>query len=265
KVKANWELKNCCNHEQAVFLITPGVCAVVILALWRTLVLTPFKLVTVFLYEVSHAIACKLTCGHLRSFILLKASRYMLMKIERRKHVVVYTRSFCLLDLQQKVLLKHGNIQMPVFHWFSTSLKPNPLEFTDLGSSFCGMVLILASTNLLTARIVAGCLAVALLVVPCVAKNVNIFDDLISRRVHSSDAEKFAEVCLCSCNGVGWGGSHLFCFFVEPCILDLLSYLEESSLWKGRKSSECLNMQLQFAYIWDIRELQSTHLESVAS
>ncbi|KAK2385490.1 peptidase M50B protein [Trifolium repens] len=33
----------------------------------------------------------------------------------------------------------------------------------------------------------------------------DIYDDLISRRVHSSDAEKFAEVCPCPCTGVGWG------------------------------------------------------------
>ncbi|KAG8662485.1 hypothetical protein MANES_01G110900v8 [Manihot esculenta] len=119
-----------------------------------------------------------------------------------------------------------------------------------LGSSFWGMALILASTNLTTARIAAGCFAVALLVVLFVAKNwtlrglcigfiiflaiiwllqettkvrilryvilfigvmnslfsvYDIYDDLISRRVHSSDAEKFAELCPCPCNGVGWG------------------------------------------------------------
>ncbi|KAL5174639.1 hypothetical protein HKD37_08G021029 [Glycine soja] len=43
---------------------------------------------------------------------------------------------------------------------------------SDLGSSFWGMVLILASTNLLTARIAAGCFIVALLIVLFVAKNV---------------------------------------------------------------------------------------------
>ncbi|XP_024044165.1 uncharacterized protein LOC18047400 [Citrus clementina] len=120
----------------------------------------------------------------------------------------------------------------------------------DLGSSFWGMLLILASTTLLTARIAAGCLVAALLVVLLVAKNwtlrglcigfviflgviwvlqettdirilryiilfigvmnslfsvLDIYDDLISRRVHSSDAEKFAEVCPCPCNGIGWG------------------------------------------------------------
>lgn len=45
----------------------------------------------------------------------------------------------------------------------------------DLGSSFWGMVLILASTNLLTARIAAGCFVVALLVVLLVAKNVSSY------------------------------------------------------------------------------------------
>lgn len=119
-----------------------------------------------------------------------------------------------------------------------------------LGSSFWGMLLILASTSLLTSRIAAGCLAVALLIVLFIAKNwtlrglcigfivflavvwilqekttvrilryvilfigvmnslfsvYDIYDDLISRRVNSSDAEKFAEICPCPCNGVAWG------------------------------------------------------------
>lgn len=34
---------------------------------------------------------------------------------------------------------------------------------------------------------------------------LDIYDDLISRRVNSSDAEKFAEICPCPCTGVGWG------------------------------------------------------------
>lgn len=42
----------------------------------------------------------------------------------------------------------------------------------DLGSSFWGMVLVLASTNLLTAKIAAGCFIAALLIVLFIAKNV---------------------------------------------------------------------------------------------
>ncbi|RYR37334.1 hypothetical protein Ahy_A09g042238 [Arachis hypogaea] len=45
-------------------LVTVAVCTILILALWKTLLLTPFKLVIVFFHEASHVVACKLTCGH---------------------------------------------------------------------------------------------------------------------------------------------------------------------------------------------------------
>ncbi|KAK2652255.1 hypothetical protein Ddye_012111 [Dipteronia dyeriana] len=208
----NWELRNCCNRDQVSYLVTIGVFTVVILALWRTFLLTPFKLITVFLHEASHAIACKLTCGDVVG-----------MQVHGNEGGVTQTR---------------GGI-----YWLI-------LPAGYLGSSFWGMALVLASTNLLTARIAAGCLALALFIVLFVAKNwtlrglcigfiiflaviwilqektqvrilryvilfigvmnslfsvYDIYDDLISRRVNSSDAEKFAELCPCPCNGVGWG------------------------------------------------------------
>ncbi|KAL9433235.1 hypothetical protein AB3S75_028124 [Citrus x aurantiifolia] len=211
-MRPNWELKHCCNHEQFVFLVTFSVCAAVILPLWRTILLKPFKLVTVFLHKASHAIACKLTSGKVEG-----------SQVHADEGGTTQTR---------------GGV-----YWFI-------LPAGYLGSSFWGMLLILASTTLLTARIAAGCLVAALLVVLLVAKNwtlrglcigfviflgviwvlqettdirilryiilfigvmnslfsvLDIYDDVISRRVHSSDAEKFAEVCPCPCNGIGWG------------------------------------------------------------
>ncbi|KAK3218258.1 hypothetical protein Dsin_012233 [Dipteronia sinensis] len=208
----NWELRNCCNRDQVSFLITIGVFTVAILALWRTFLLTPFKLITVFLHEASHAIACKLTCGDVVG-----------MQVHGNEGGVTQTR---------------GGI-----YWLI-------LPAGYLGSSFWGMTLVLASTNLITARIAAGCLVLALFIVLFVAKNwtlrglcigfiiflaviwileektqvrilryvilfigvmnslfsvYDIYDDLISRRVNSSDAEKFAELCPCPCTGVGWG------------------------------------------------------------
>ncbi|KAK6128764.1 hypothetical protein DH2020_037494 [Rehmannia glutinosa] len=185
----NWELSNCCQHEQVVFLATIGVFTLVILALWRTFLLTPFKLITVFLHEASHAIACKLTCGEVEG-----------IQVHANEGGVTQTRG-------------------------------------DLGSSFWGMALILASTNLLTARIAAGCLILSLLIVLFIAKNwtlrglcigvmnslfsvYDIYDDLISRRVHSSDAEKFAELCPCPCNGVAWGViCSVFCLLIAVVVL----------------------------------------------
>ncbi|KAE8696904.1 aminotransferase ALD1-like [Hibiscus syriacus] len=209
---ANWELQSCCNRSQTAFLVTIGVYMVVILLLWRTFLLRPFKLITVFLHEASHAVACKLTCGHVEG-----------IKVQADEGGVTQTR---------------GGI-----YWII-------LPAGYLGSSFWGMALILASTDLLAARIAAGCFLVALVVVLFYAKNwtlrglcigfiifialvwllqerttvrilryvilfigvmnslfsvYDIYDDLISRRVNSSDAEKFAEICPCPCNGVGWG------------------------------------------------------------
>ncbi|KAG6779171.1 hypothetical protein POTOM_015542 [Populus tomentosa] len=249
----NWELKNCCKHDQVAFLVTIAIFSVVILALWRTFIMTPFKLITVFLHEASHAIACKLTCGQVEG-----------IQVHANEGGVTQTR---------------GGV-----YWLI-------LPAGYLGSSFWGMALVLASTNLITARIAAGCLAVALLIVLFIAQNwtlrglcigerfhecpstihsyivvvdihclqyshlvfnkpnsqdslfssllfgywkkkqlyessdmsfsllvyactsvmnslfsvYDIYDDLISRRVHSSDAEKFAEICPCPCTGVGWG------------------------------------------------------------
>ncbi|KAL8476628.1 hypothetical protein ACS0TY_029068 [Phlomoides rotata] len=230
----NWELKNCCQHKQVVFLATIGVFTVVILVLWRTFLLTPFKLITVFLHEASHAIACKLTCGEVEG-----------IQVHANEGGMTQTR---------------GGV-----YWLI-------LPAGYLGSSFWGMALILASTNLLTSRIAAGCLILSLLIVLFIAKNwtlrglcigfivflgvvwvlqettkvhilhyiilfigvmnslfsvYDIYDDLISRRVHTSDAEKFAELCPC-CTGVGWGAicdiswtSHLVLGTLHPNICSI--------------------------------------------
>ncbi|XP_038719562.1 uncharacterized protein LOC120012286 [Tripterygium wilfordii] len=182
-----------------------------LLQLWRTVLLTPFKLITVFLHEASHAIACKLTCGQVEG-----------IQVHANEGGVTQTR---------------GGV-----YWLI-------LPAGYLGSSFWGLALILASTDLVAARVAAGCLVLALFIVLCIAKNwtlrglcigfiiflaivwvlqetttvrillyvilfigvmnslfsvYDIYDDLISRRVNSSDAEKFAEICPC-CTGVGWG------------------------------------------------------------
>ena len=61
-----------------------------------------------------------------------------------------------------------------------TSEFCNYFLHSDLGSSFWGMVFILASTALLTTRIAAACFAVALLIVLFVAKNVSSYEFLLT-------------------------------------------------------------------------------------
>lgn len=211
-MKANWEVKECCNHDQVIFLVSIGVYTVFIFILWRTFIITPFKLITVFLHELSHAIACKLTCGEVVG-----------IEVHANEGGVTKTR---------------GGLSWVI------------LPAGYLGSSFWGMVLILASTYVLSAMVAAGCFIAALFVVFFLANNwtlrglcigfiifiggiwalqiqtevrllryvilfigvmnslfsvYDIYDDLISRRVNTSDAEKFAELCPCCCPGPVWG------------------------------------------------------------
>ncbi|KAM1026474.1 hypothetical protein ACFX13_040096 [Malus domestica] len=223
KWRPNWQLRKCCNHDQVIFLISVAVCTVVILVLWRTVLMTPFKLITVFLHEVSHAIACLLTCGKVEG-----------IKVQADEGGVTQTR---------------GGISWII------------LPAGYLGSSFWGMILILASTKHLTTQIAAGCFIVALIIVFFLAKNwtlrglcigfivlfaaiwylqeatpvhmlrevilftgvmnslfsvYDIYDDLISRRINTSDAERFADECPC-CTGCGWGVIWAFISFTYLC------------------------------------------------
>ncbi|XP_048443670.1 uncharacterized protein LOC103950639 isoform X1 [Pyrus x bretschneideri] len=290
KWKPNWQLRKCCNHDQVIFLISVAVCTVVILVLWRTVLMTPFKLITVFLHEVSHAIACLLTCGKVEG-----------IKVNADEGGVTQTRGGI-----SWLILPAGCNPFPVLDhiYFSVGLHiASDLVVTliifrfcvtpDLGSSFWGMVLILASTKHLTTQIAAGCFVVALIIVFFLAKNwtlrglcigfivlfagiwylqeatpvhmlrevilftgnckfvifvqlllkkvaytcgfpmltrfcqsagvmnslfsvYDIYDDLISRRINTSDAERFADECPC-CTGCGWGVIWAFISFTFLC------------------------------------------------
>nr|BAD17626.1 unknown protein [Oryza sativa Japonica Group]BAD17634.1 unknown protein [Oryza sativa Japonica Group] len=176
-VKVNWELQGCCDRDQKIFIAAVGVSTVVILLLWRTFLLTPFKLITVFLHETSHALACKLTCGDVEG-----------MQVHPNEGGVTQTR---------------GGI-----YWII-------LPAGYLGSSFWGMVFILASTNLLTTRIAAGCFILALIVVLFVAKNwflrwlcIGVMNSLFSV----------------------YGASSRLSFFAHQYTLDWLYCLEDSNL-----------------------------------
>ncbi|KAH9778733.1 hypothetical protein KPL71_007442 [Citrus sinensis] len=154
-IRPNWELKQCCNHEQFVFLVTVSVCAAVILPLWRTILLKPFKLVTVFLHEASHAIACKLTCGKVLIYISMQVEG---SQVHADEGGTTQTRGGV-----YWFILPAGCMDLA-----SLIFMPKILRSSFI---FLGMLLILASTTLLTARIAAGCLVAALLVVLLVAKN----------------------------------------------------------------------------------------------
>ncbi|XP_073104627.1 uncharacterized protein [Elaeis guineensis] len=180
----NWELKHCCDHDQVVFIVTIGVFTVIILALWRTVLLTPFKLVTVFLHETSHALACKLTCGQVEG-----------MEVHANEGGVTRTRGGIYwlilpagLDTSRTVHRLH---HIPCDHLAFTRNYEGPRSSLY---HFVHSWEKITCAALQTAGVMNSLFSV-----------YDIYDDLISRRVHSSDAEKFAEIFPCPCNGVAWG------------------------------------------------------------
>jgi hypothetical protein len=55
---------SCCNDSQSLFILLYIAFAAVAFVLGHSLLLKPMRLITVFLHEMSHAVACWLTCGN---------------------------------------------------------------------------------------------------------------------------------------------------------------------------------------------------------
>ncbi|OAE27971.1 hypothetical protein AXG93_1062s1030 [Marchantia polymorpha subsp. ruderalis] len=161
---ADWKLENCCDRQQVAFVAVVGVYIFVILALWRTPLLTPFKLITVYLHELSHAIATKLSCGKVEG-----------IEVNLNEGGVTHTRGgmmCCILPAGSFIIF------LGVVWVIQEVSVVKLLRYT---------ILFIGTMN-------------------CLFSVYDIYDDLISRRVHTSDAEKFSELYpLCPCNGVGWG------------------------------------------------------------
>ena len=64
---AHWRLHGCCDAEEKTFIILYVLYWFVTLALWRTPVLKPLKLLAVLVHELGHGSAAVLTCGSMKS------------------------------------------------------------------------------------------------------------------------------------------------------------------------------------------------------
>ncbi len=59
----DWNLTNCCNDEEIIFLSLVFGYLLANFFLWNTALLKPMKLIAVFVHEMSHATACWITGG----------------------------------------------------------------------------------------------------------------------------------------------------------------------------------------------------------
>jgi hypothetical protein len=65
-VVVQWQLKQCCNTEEIVFLCFYAGYVVAFFLLYSTVILKPIRLLAVFVHEFSHASACWLTGGKVK-------------------------------------------------------------------------------------------------------------------------------------------------------------------------------------------------------
>ncbi|GAX17790.1 hypothetical protein FisN_24Hh141 [Fistulifera solaris] len=61
----DWELENCCGDEERLFLIFYGIYVIVFVVLFRTFLMKPMNVLSVFVHEFGHASACVVTGGKL--------------------------------------------------------------------------------------------------------------------------------------------------------------------------------------------------------
>jgi hypothetical protein len=64
---ADWQLSTCCGTEETVFCCLFAGYFIINLALWKTALLKPMKLIAVFIHEMSHATACWWTGGQVEA------------------------------------------------------------------------------------------------------------------------------------------------------------------------------------------------------
>lgn len=64
---ADWQLTKCCGTEETIFCCLFAGYFIVNLALWKTPLLKPMKLIAVFIHEMGHATACWWTGGQVEA------------------------------------------------------------------------------------------------------------------------------------------------------------------------------------------------------
>ena len=129
----DWSLGCCCGSVQIQLIVATCVYSVLIFFLWDFQVLLPLKLVVVAIHEFSHALAAWITCGGVDS-----------IEVHGNEGGVTKTRGgnrFCILSAGY------------------------------LGSAFWGMILVIASSDYYAVQVVAGLLAIALIISLFLARN----------------------------------------------------------------------------------------------
>lgn len=237
---SDWNLfTNCCTTAQIIVLVTLLVSTLLIALLWKTPVLYPFKLMTVFLHESGHALATICTGGKVKSIDVnkqqggetLSAGGWM---------CCILPAGYLGSGLWGCFFILMASLAYPASVWTARAAAITIILLSlwvlifKADSCLLRMILILFIILFIGVWIIDEVLTgrdphelVIFEIFFGVMNNLytilDIWDDLISRVAHESDASKFAQKFCGSpqCWGVIWAFFSI-CWYLGSCYLAIL-------------------------------------------
>jgi len=235
------------NSTQKTTLIVAGVYILVIGILWHVpylkIIIYPFKLLTVGFHEMSHAFVGVLTCGHVYSIELDPdegGSTQLAGGVPWLTLPAGYLGSSfigaCLIacgfdtNASKIASLVLAGFFLITLWWARRNLLTWALIF-----GMSGLIVLF--------WFVAGGVALRYLVLfigvmSCMYVLWDVIDDTVARKVNSSDASAFAEICGC-CPSQVWGAIWLiqaFIFFALGVIVGLVAFKQSAEEQKVESS-----------------------------
>ncbi|CRG95203.1 conserved Plasmodium protein, unknown function [Plasmodium gallinaceum] len=214
----DFTLKNCCEKNQNITFISISVCVIINIIFWRCKILEPFKLLTVFLHEFSHASACWITGGKVKGievnknhggctntiggnqFLILPAGYigscfygmfFILMAYLNKWTLIISAGFLCFLLL---IVL--------IFYAKNVFLRILCVLFLTVTISIWVLCVYFKELDYWPLKIIMTFIGV----LNEMYSMTDIFEDLITRTSYESDAYKYAELTKCNSKlcGVLW-------------------------------------------------------------
>mmetsp|Transcript_4588 Transcript_4588/g.6775 ORF Transcript_4588/g.6775 Transcript_4588/m.6775 type:complete len:237 (+) Transcript_4588:68-778(+) len=208
----DWDLSKCCGDEEYLFMGLFGVYCAINLALWKTPLLKPMKLIAVFIHEMSHATACWMTGGEVDA-IEVYNNEGGVTKYRGGKRCLIIPAGYigCSIGGGAFVALSGDRIASTVsasIFVFSLclSLKYSPnsvMTMLSLGFSLVTLLFIFIEWWVFSPILEYVTLYYGVTI--GVFSIYDIYDDLITRTVDGSDAHachKLIPCCIPRCVGV---------------------------------------------------------------
>lgn len=242
---------SCCNDEQTLFILLYIAFAALAVLTWNTLLSKPIRLMAVFVHEWSHAIACWLTCGEVRSIeVHENEGGVTTFKGGCRSMIIPAGYVGCAFYAMLFVILSGGRMTAAAACVFFTAslvltlcYSPNQLlVLLCLGYSIINIMVCIVEFYLYTPilqflilyyGVTIGIFAIA-----------DIHEDTVRREVEGSDAHACAtevwRCCTPRCIGLQWAALAILCQLIGIWI----ALVEMSEECDNLGWFECLNLSV---------------------